>query len=318
MSPSSRSPRRRRVAFAGAILFVLLTSSCGDASRTSTAARKTAGTTTSTAIARSTTTNQPALAGDAITKVGTASLHIRCVGDGAATVVLIPGFGDALSKMSGLETALAPSARVCSYDRYGNGTSDAPPEPQTFSIQAENLHQLLVLSNVPGPYLLVAHSLGGPEAVTFASAYRDEVIGMLLLDGTPANWGDATCGIKADGTTGTQSMVDFCAAMRDPLKNQEHLDSAAAYSAVSRVRSLGDLPLVADTAINDDYVVRYGLGPADVATLKAEWLKGQNHWVSLSTNSRLQSVKSSHDIYLEHPDLVVRQIQQLLVGSTAE
>ena len=43
------------------------------------------------------------------------------------------------------------------------------------------LHALLGISNVPGPYVLVGHSLGGFNVRLFAHEYPDETAGILLV-----------------------------------------------------------------------------------------------------------------------------------------
>jgi pimeloyl-ACP methyl ester carboxylesterase len=49
------------------------------------------------------------------------------------------------------------------------------------------LHALLQAAHVPGPYVLVGHSAGGLVVRLYASTYPDEVVGMVLLDSTPAD-----------------------------------------------------------------------------------------------------------------------------------
>ncbi|HEY5839986.1 MAG TPA: alpha/beta fold hydrolase, partial [Mycobacterium sp.] len=77
----------------------------------------------------------------------------------------------------------------------GDGASDAPPAPQTFATQAADLHALLQSVGEPGPYVIVGHSFGGAEAVTFASMLPDEVHGLLLLDTSPPTWNTAICAV---------------------------------------------------------------------------------------------------------------------------
>ena len=47
---------------------------------------------------------------------------------------------------------------------------------------AGELHTALHNAGLPGPYILVGASLGGPYATVFADTYRDEVAGLVLLD----------------------------------------------------------------------------------------------------------------------------------------
>ena len=45
--------------------------------------------------------------------------------------------------------------------------------------------------NIPGPYILVAHSYGGMYARLFAAAYPDDVAGLILEDVTPVGLDEA-------------------------------------------------------------------------------------------------------------------------------
>jgi pimeloyl-ACP methyl ester carboxylesterase len=44
------------------------------------------------------------------------------------------------------------------------------------------LHSLLQAANIPGPYVMAGHSLGGVTNPIFASQYPDEVLGLVLVD----------------------------------------------------------------------------------------------------------------------------------------
>jgi pimeloyl-ACP methyl ester carboxylesterase len=74
------------------------------------------------------------------------------------------------------------TARVCAYDRAGQGWSDDVDAPQDGLAIAADLHNLLARAGEPGPYLLVGHSAGGTYVMTYAAQYPDEVAGMVLLD----------------------------------------------------------------------------------------------------------------------------------------
>jgi pimeloyl-ACP methyl ester carboxylesterase len=62
------------------------------------------------------------------------------------------------------------------------GWSEPSPSPRTARQFAKELHTLLANANEPGPYVLVAHSLGGYTARVYAHDYPDEVFGLVLID----------------------------------------------------------------------------------------------------------------------------------------
>lgn len=114
--------------------------------------------------------------------VGGYRMHINCIGEGGPTVVLDAGLGCNSLDWTLVQPEIAKFARVCSYDRAGNGWSDQSPLPRTSQNIVDELHTLLHNANIPGPYILVGHSFGGGNVRLFASTYPNEVAGVVLVD----------------------------------------------------------------------------------------------------------------------------------------
>jgi pimeloyl-ACP methyl ester carboxylesterase len=88
-----------------------------------------------------------------------------------------------------VQAAVAAVTQACSYDRAGFGWSEGGPLPRTAGRIADELYVLLHRSGVAPPYLLVGHSFGGLVMRVFASRYRDETAGLVLLDPAhPEQW----------------------------------------------------------------------------------------------------------------------------------
>src|SRR5690349_17168655 len=110
-------------------------------------------------------------------------LHINCMGTGSPTVVIEAGLGDWSTSWAGyVQPEVAKTTRVCTYDRAGLGWSDASSLPSDAAQFAKELHTLLQNANVPGPYVMVGHSLGGLIVRIFAHDYASEVAGVVLVD----------------------------------------------------------------------------------------------------------------------------------------
>jgi pimeloyl-ACP methyl ester carboxylesterase len=124
-----------------------------------------------------------------LVEVGGYRLHLYCTGEGGPTVILEALFPGTVSNWAWIQPEIARGTRVCSYDRAGLGWSDRGPEPRDARHHAQELHTLLANANVPGPYVLVGHSLGGLTVRMFAELYPDEVAGMVLVEATnPDAW----------------------------------------------------------------------------------------------------------------------------------
>ncbi len=116
--------------------------------------------------------------------VGGYRMHLYCVGEGNPTVILDAANMGTVSNWAWVQPEIAIATRVCAYDRAGLGWSDLGPEPQDTRQNAEALHTLLGNGDVPGPYVLVGHSLGGLYTRMFAERFPDEVAGLVLIEGT--------------------------------------------------------------------------------------------------------------------------------------
>jgi pimeloyl-ACP methyl ester carboxylesterase len=114
--------------------------------------------------------------------VGGHRLHLHCTGTGSPTVVLESGLGEMSSNWARIAPAVAPTTRVCAYDRAGQGWSDDAGRPQDGLAIARDLHALLAVAGERAPFVLVGHSTGGTYAMTYAAQYPRQVAGMVLLD----------------------------------------------------------------------------------------------------------------------------------------
>jgi pimeloyl-ACP methyl ester carboxylesterase len=121
--------------------------------------------------------------------VGGYRLHLYCLGQGRPTVILDALFPGTVSNWAWVQPDIARTTRVCAYDRAGLGWSDPGPIPRDARQHAHELHTLLSRAQIPGPYVLVGHSLGGLSARMFANEYPDEVAGMVLIEASnPDAW----------------------------------------------------------------------------------------------------------------------------------
>lgn len=118
--------------------------------------------------------------------IGGRRINLVCSGSGGPTVVLMAGSSSWSFVWYLTQPEIANRARVCAFDRAAFGFSDPAPQPPVMSDVVNDLHAALTAAQIPAPYVLVGHSLGGLEARLFAERWPRETAGMVLLDTSPA------------------------------------------------------------------------------------------------------------------------------------
>ena len=260
--------------------------------------------------------------------VGGYRLHINCTGSGSPTVVIDAGQGDWSTSWGVVQQEVAKTTRICTYDRAGLGWSEAGPLPRDAAQFAKELHTLLQNANVPGPYVLVGHSLGGTTVRVFVSEHASEVAGVVLIDSMNpgqatqpqtqsdsqsqpfslqaalARFGIARLIVKLPVIA---SMVEAGQEAYYPLfvRPQSLQTSAnelggvpASLAQTDAVKTFGDLPLIVLTA-------RLNTNPG--------WPQWQKELLELSSNSQqLFAENSGHTIQADEPEAAVAAILKMV------
>ena len=151
-------------------------------------------------------------------------------GHGDPTTVFAPGAGS-----FGLDFLLAHqfvSEQTTSllYDRAGTGWSEDVKLPRSIDEATDELRDLLEVLSLPGPYLLVGHSLGGAYVQRYAQRFPESVAGLLLLDPLHEDWDEyMPQHLKLATTAGDDAtMPDLPAQIIDQLRAML-LDALAGY-----------------------------------------------------------------------------------------
>ena len=245
-----------------------------------------------------------------IHSVGDHDLHLDCRGQGQPTVVLVSGLGEFSGSWARIVDGVAPTTRVCAYDRAGQGWSDDIEHPQDGKAVVDDLHALLAAAGETGPFVLVGHSIGGPYAMTYAATYADEVAGMVLLDSTTPRQFDEIPAYpvqyammrRAYGVLPTLARLGLGALLTGshlPAADAAPVDAWSATPRAGRnardevsmlpevfrqaraLSTLGDRPLVV-------------LASAENARDTDGWTEAQERMAALSTNAVTDEAPASH------------------------
>lgn len=259
-----------------------------------------------------------------LVSVGSHRLEMRLEGRGSPVVVLDAGLADAMDRMAALRERLAGRTSVVAYNRAGYGRSDPGPAPRRAGREAEELKALLDKASIPGPYVLVGHSLGALNMMMFASLYPGDSAGMVLLDPPPlafilgraypelramagrmtAEWQTAAETAARSGDPGEKARAAFFAAIAS--EHREMFGETA--HEVGAIATFNDLPLIVCAAGR----AKPAFG-AVAAEYQKYWIEQSRSLASKSAHGRFVLAENSgHYLYQDVPDLVVQEILSLV------
>jgi len=265
--------------------------------------------------------------------VGGYRLHINCTGTGSPTVVIDAGLGDWSTSWGGyVQPEVAKTTRVCTYDRAGMGWSEAGPLPRDAAQFTKELHTLLQNANIPGPYIMVGHSLGGLPVRVFVHDYATEVAGVVLIESmSPRQFTHSPAELQAQSNSQSQPFSPQATLARFGIARllvklpgiapsvpaseeayyplyirpqslqataNESQGMPAAGAQAAAVKSFGDLPLIVLTARLNDL---------------PEWPAWQTELLQLSSNSQqVFAENSGHNVQAEEPEAAIAAILQMV------
>ncbi len=277
-------------------------------------------------------------------------MQLECRGHGAPAVVLEAGLDlhGALA-WAPLFDALAAISTVCAYSRAGIMWSEPAAQPYSASDIARDLQLLLQRAHVSAPYVLVAHSLGGPYAMVFAQQFGQDLAGLVWVDPSHPDqhrvW-DEIFGDSLRQATAAPSrfmhllshlgLVTWLAGRQQPLAGLTPGQSQAVAAYASRslraanhemaqidntlaqarqLRSLGHRPLVVLSAGEPDpqFITTLGATVEQLQSWQAQWERLHAQLAALSTRGQHRVVKGAgHYIQRDQPQAVVQAVTDVL------
>ncbi|HET7169418.1 MAG TPA: alpha/beta hydrolase [Candidatus Limnocylindrales bacterium] len=233
--------------------------------------------------------------------IGGRALYLDCRGQGSPTVVLESGMGDGAGGWGSVLDASATTTRTCAYDRAGRGSSD-PRGRHTATDAAADLRALLAAAGERPPFIVVGHSLGEAYARVFASRYRTEMRGIVMVDGfSPDLQVDAIEPLLGALRPEYQASLQ---SLRDLVARVEDLDWATS-EAQLRAADVSGLPLEVLRAPREEP----RLDEAANRAIAAAW---QDAYGSLSPGRLRYEIAwgAGHIIQADRPDLVIAAIDR--------
>lgn len=227
--------------------------------------------------------------------IGNYGLYAYSIGKGKPTILFESGYGDSHEVWNQIQSAVSEDNKTLSYDRAGLGQSDASPLRRITINQVHELHKLLENTKVKGPYIIVAHSIGGYNARLFAAEYPKEVDGIIFVDVSHEDQDKKILPLL------TPEYQELYKSQFSVEGNYEDFEESAKMVAEHR-DALKKIPITVLTATNHE------MGQ-EVENI---WLGLQNDLASMSNNSRHYFVDCGHYIQDEKPQVVIDAIEEMI------
>jgi pimeloyl-ACP methyl ester carboxylesterase len=250
-------------------------------------------------------------------------MRIDCEGKGSPTLVLNSGLGNDGLIWSRVQTALATTTRVCSYDRAGYGWSDPVSTVRDADHIAAELHGLLLNAGVRGPLVLMAHSIAGLYVRDYVNHYPDGVVGLVLVDASaPSQYRSRITETDSPSLESRIEQAVFLLRLNRlvgacpgsfpgprlgsdlPFEGvcREHLDT---YAEELRNFDSSSIEAVSDRSYGTLPILILSRGTTDKS-----WNNKQEEMTRLSADAhRIIATGSSHYVQLDSPELVVNQVR---------
>ena len=225
-----------------------------------------------------------------LTSIGTHKLYVSTSGPirmpGDPLLIVFPGANATCESWEPVSSLLQDTVRVLLYDRSGLGRSEYGPNKDTGPIAADELSLLLKVLDLPGPYVLVAHSYGGCVAREFLHLHAGNVVGMVLSE------------------TGTETE---CRYAEEQYQRQVLGDCAL---SVIRGESAFTARREDDMSVSDEQR-RARDSMLETMAKADEHLKREQ--LRLSRNSKFRNVPNcGHNVHLTRPDVVAEEVRWVL------
>jgi pimeloyl-ACP methyl ester carboxylesterase len=269
---------------------------------------------------------------------GGRQLYLMCRGTGRPTVILEAGLrntgaiwstpADRNDKRTMVFQGVSRFTRVCAYDRPGTtlGGGDAletskstpVPMPRTTTDAANDLHRLLAVTHLPGPYVVVGHSTGGLIIRRFAAAHPGDVAGMVEVDAIAE-------GIQPLLEPDWWPQYNAQALVAAPpelasYKDLETIDFTASFAQMrqaERVSPLRQIPLVV-LSHTMPFALPDTLPPEFSPILEKAWSTAQDQLAHLVSGAQyVIATHSGHYIQIDQPVLVRAAVKRVVADVRA-
>ncbi len=268
--------------------------------------------------------------------LGTYQLHYYSQGEGDVAFIFITGSGTpcAYTDFYELQNKLSTIGQTVTFDHAGCGWSTKTNSPRTIENLVNELSLLIDTACPNKQIVLLCHSLGSLEAISYTQRYPQKVKGIIFLDaGTPefySEYPEFFAKVMNRGTafiriTGINRLLGELGTLLplygENIRNSsihpdlKSLDKAMYYQHAGNSTTLGSIKLINENA--SKVLAGSSLDETPILILSSDdgngWREVQIQLTSWSKNNRQVFVKDSqHYIYWSNYDVVSQNIEEFI------
>ncbi|MBU3174610.1 alpha/beta hydrolase [Clostridium estertheticum] len=261
-------------------------------------------------------------------------INVYIKGKGNVTVVFSAGLStpSAYADMYPLYNEISKYTKTIVYDRPGHGWSEVTDVPRDIDSITEEMHTALIKSGQKSPYILVGHSFASLPLIRFTQIYKNEVSGLVLIDGGAPEYYTKDGLLFPKKTVSKYKLLKSTGLARLVLYHTDYF--------LKNLKLLPDnlkqlyLGMTLKTMYNKNIIAEGNMSGADAKTvlvnghlgnvplriftsesssLDAEWENSQEALKKWSTNSMQIVVKgSTHAIHHTSPGFINNEIKKLI------
>jgi pimeloyl-ACP methyl ester carboxylesterase len=217
--------------------------------------------------------------------------RIKEFGTGQKTVIFESGMSDSLEIWGSIPDSIAKFSRVFLYDRADIGKSDTSRLERTIPNMVLELRGILKNQSINPPYILVGHSLGGLITRYFASTYPNEVKGLLLLDPAPESYWNSMS--DRELTKYIKGGTEWYETKFPKNYRKEWYQFIPNLVYMNSLKIDKKLPVIL------------------VSATAWKWYKYHEDILLGFENSKHIELEGDHHIFINHPDLTIKYINEL-------
>ena len=228
-------------------------------------------------------------------------------GENGPVIVLVNGFRMPMTSWDKLYPEIQSCGRIFAYNRHGVGKTSKASCPQTGEEVIKSLESVLQAMDLPPPYILVAHSLGGIFTNLYARINPTSVSAVIFVDAAHPDEKQTQKEFKPPFlvrlVTGGLKMMDTL------FDKYQHSEDECIDETLQQIMGAGDFPPIPIAVITGGKKMPLAPDASFAAHLQCQKLL-----TTLSPDSvQIVAENSGHFPQITEPELVVNAIKDIVM-----